>query len=289
MKRVATHNGKFHADDVFAISILKIIYPDMKIIRTRDPKKYNKADARVDVGMIYSPKNNNFDHHQKEGAGKRKNEIPYASAGLIWKHFGKKIVKEESFKIIDEKIMQYVDSDDIGIKTYETKSVEPYAIDTIIESLNPDRQAKKRNFDKEFGKAVIFCTYLLKKEITLAEEKVKAKAIIKNIIKKSKKEYIILEKPYPWKETVINVKNNLKYVINYNETEKSWAAIAIPKSINSFEVRKPFPKSWGGISSEKLEKITGVKGAKFCHSKLFITIAKTKESIIKLVEIALKS
>jgi len=90
MKIIAVHNGEFHTDDVFAVAILKLIYPNLIAIRTRDKDKLKEVDARVDVGFKYDPSSGDYDHHQKEGAGKRKNGVPYASAGLIWKHFGKK-------------------------------------------------------------------------------------------------------------------------------------------------------------------------------------------------------
>jgi uncharacterized UPF0160 family protein len=38
-----------------------------------------------------------------------------------------------------------------------------------------------------------------------------------------------------------------------------------------------------------LEKITGVAGAIFCHNARFMAVAKTKEAILKLSEIALNS
>ena len=34
--KIAVHEGKFHADDVFAAAILTLVFPKIKIIRTRD-------------------------------------------------------------------------------------------------------------------------------------------------------------------------------------------------------------------------------------------------------------
>ena len=65
------HGGAFHADDVFAVAILKSIYPDLRVVRTRDPKKLRGADARVDVGNKYNHKTKDYDHHQREMAGKQ--------------------------------------------------------------------------------------------------------------------------------------------------------------------------------------------------------------------------
>ena len=35
-----------------------------------------------------------YDHHQRGGNGARENGVPYASCGLIWREFGKELLKE---------------------------------------------------------------------------------------------------------------------------------------------------------------------------------------------------
>ena len=52
-KTIATHNGNFHADDVFSIAALKSIFPSFKLIRTRDLELIAKADLVIDVGGEY--------------------------------------------------------------------------------------------------------------------------------------------------------------------------------------------------------------------------------------------
>ena len=95
---IAVHDGVFHADDVFAVAILKIINEDIEIIRTRDDEVLATADMRLDVGGRYNPETGDYDHHLVQGAGERKNGIPYASCGLIWKHFGMQIAKTRARK-----------------------------------------------------------------------------------------------------------------------------------------------------------------------------------------------
>ena len=88
VKIIATHNGNFHADDVFAVAALKNIFPAAKLIRTRDLAVIANADIVVDVGGIFDTETNRFDHHQKGGAGARDNGIPFSSFGLIWQKYG---------------------------------------------------------------------------------------------------------------------------------------------------------------------------------------------------------
>lgn len=289
MKKIAVHNEKFHADDVFAVAIIKLIYPKVEIIRTRDEKELKKVDAKIDVGGKYNHETKDYDHHQKGGAGGRENGIPYASAGLIWKHYGEKLTNSKKIaEEIDKKIIQQIDADDNGIKTYKAKE-EPYTISNFITSLNPQwPNNKEKDFDREFYKAVPIIMTLLKKEVENAKTREKAEKIILEKLKTSNKNYLILETHLPWKKTLIE-KTNLKYVITKGSVNEDWAIIAVPKALSSFECRKPLPKEWAGLSNEKLAKVTGVKGSIFCHNKRFIAVAKSKEEAVKLVELALNS
>jgi len=63
---VATHDKTFHCDEVTAVAILGFLHPEIKIIRTRDPEKINKATFVVDVGGIYNPSALRYDHHQDD-------------------------------------------------------------------------------------------------------------------------------------------------------------------------------------------------------------------------------
>ncbi|MCP1384854.1 MYG1 family protein [Runella salmonicolor] len=83
VSRIITHDTTFHADEVFAVALLKICgFHEVPVIRTR--RKEILEDALldptafvIDVGGSYNPGMLNFDHHQDTS-------LPSA-AGLIWK------------------------------------------------------------------------------------------------------------------------------------------------------------------------------------------------------------
>ena len=109
--KIVTHNASFHADDVLACATLSI-YLDKKneqyeIIRSRDTKIADLADYVVDTGGIYDSAKNRYDHHQVGGAGKHENGVPYASFGLVWKHFGLSLCEgdNEMFKKIEDELV----------------------------------------------------------------------------------------------------------------------------------------------------------------------------------------
>jgi len=72
--KIIPHSGRFHADEIFAVAILKIIYPKIEIIRTRDINKFSRGDFLVDVEKKYNPKKKFFDHHQEDFKEKRKKQ-----------------------------------------------------------------------------------------------------------------------------------------------------------------------------------------------------------------------
>src|SRR3954462_10048781 len=113
--KVATHDGSFHADDVFAVAALRMVHPGLEVVRSRDPGVIGDADLRVDIGLRDDPASGDFDHHQRGGAGERANGIPYASFGLVWRAFGPRLAgSEDAATAIDERLVQGVDANDTG-------------------------------------------------------------------------------------------------------------------------------------------------------------------------------
>ena len=82
-KLIVTHNGTFHPDDCLAVSVIKVIEErkgnTVEIVRSRKDADWARGDYVVDVGRVYDPDTNRFDHHQERGAGPRHNGIKYSS------------------------------------------------------------------------------------------------------------------------------------------------------------------------------------------------------------------
>lgn len=95
---IQTHDKRFHADDVGAISLLTSYYNrkglQVHLIRSRDPSLLETSDVLVDVGGIYDHSLNRYDHHQDNcnETFSSQSKIPMSSIGMIWKHFGQEIL-----------------------------------------------------------------------------------------------------------------------------------------------------------------------------------------------------
>lgn len=283
MKTVVTHDGGFHSDEVFAIAILKLIYPDLEVIRTRDEGEIEKADIVVDVGRVFDVEKNRFDHHQNEFQEKRKSGSPYASAGLIWKYFGDKLVNStEAHSRIDKMMIEEIDCSDNGLK--EMIDPYPYVIGMAVKAFYPNWNEENKDYDEAFERAVNFAKNVLTREISFANTLKEGYDIVRKAVADTDKEYIVLDPPTPpWTEILVKDFPNIKFVI-YKYSGDLWAAKGVPLEFGGFEPRIEFPESWLGLSDKDLEKETGVEDVVFCHKANFFISGKTKEAVIEVVE-----
>lgn len=283
---IVTHNGNFHADDVFSIAALKQVFPAHHLVRTRDKALIADADIVIDVGGEYDADTGRFDHHQRGGAGARENGIPYSSFGLIWKKYGVEICKgnQDVAKSVDTGLVSNIDAVDCGHVEGVAQGV---SLSQTISMFNPTWQ-EDSHFDTCFEEAVDFASRILARFIAAASGGINAKDIVAKAIENAKDpRVIVLEKYTPWKTTVHTLSAQALYVI-YPSGSGPWRIQTVPVELGSFEDRKPLPATWAGLSDKALQQVTGIDDAMFCHNGLFIAGAETFESTMKMAEIALQ-
>ncbi|XP_047175053.1 MYG1 exonuclease-like [Vigna umbellata] len=96
LKRVGTHNGSFHCDEALGCFMIRLTQK-FKQRRNRDHIVLEGLDAVLDVGGVYDPARDRYDHHQKgfEEVFGHGFSTKLSSAGLVYKHFGKEIIAKE--------------------------------------------------------------------------------------------------------------------------------------------------------------------------------------------------
>ncbi len=283
---IATHNGNFHADDVFSIAALKCIYPDFELIRTRDLALISKADIVIDVGGEYDADAGRFDHHQRGGAGERENGIPYSSFGLIWQKYGVEICQgdQDVANAVDSGLVSTIDAIDCG---HVEGVAQGISLSQTISMFNPTWQ-EDTHVDSCFNEAVDFASRVLTRFIASANGGISAKSIVAKAIDNAEDpRVIVLEKYTPWKRTVHTLSDQALYVV-YPSQSGHWRIQTVPVELGSFEDRKPLPKLWAGLSDEALQDVTGIDDAMFCHNGLFIAGSASYESTMKMAAIALQ-
>lgn len=276
-----THDGSFHADEVTACALLLLfnLIDEDKIVRTRLPEELKRCEFVCDVGGIYDPVHNLFDHHQVEYQG------PLSSAGMILLHLettGVISSKERTF--FDRAIIIGVDAHDNGRELHET-GVATYShiisnFNTIIHDADPSEQ------DVAFFQALSFARSYLERMWKRYQYVQSCRQIVSEKMSEQK-EYLLFDENIPWMEIFFEMggeEHPAKFVIM--PSGHHWKLRGIPPSLREkMKVRKPMPLDWAGHLEEDLRKICGIPGAVFCHKGRFISVWETRDDALKALEL----
>lgn len=304
VKKLVTHNGSFHTDDIFATATLMLLLDkrgeSYEVVRTRDSEIIKTGDYVYDVGGEYNVENNRFDHHQMGGAGKRENGIEYSSFGLIWKHFGLELCDgdKDVWTVIDNKIASPVDADDNGqdiIGSLNFADIGPYAGSQPFMIFSPTWKETDSNTYEIFTREANNFKRVLDREIKVAKDETEGRRLIKADYDKAEDKRIVElsnsgYSRYLYQDTLSRL-GDIIYIVYKSEHSDTWKVEAISKNPATHESRKLFPLSWRGAMADdgKLIKETGVSDAEFCHRNGFLLTVGSREGAIKLAQIAVES
>ena len=292
---IATHDGFYHADELFAVSALSLylrgLGKDVEIIRTRDKDKAFSCDYCVDVGREYDPVKNRFDHHQVDDSLIRPNGIPYAAFGLIWKHFGMKLVSSKDiFEVIEQKLVQPIDAMDnaVTLSTRNFEGVNEYNIASAIYAISQHHGIE--NLNQSFFDCLTICEQILAGEIKQAEDKHQSRLIVTSEIKKQNiPAILILDKFHSWKDVVLDYPD-IKFVMYPDVNTSNWYLQPAKNTKDDFGgYRVNFPVSWLGKEHHELAEVSGIDEAVFCHKSGYLAVAKSKEATISMAQKVLES
>ena len=307
---IATHGGKFHADDAWAVAVLKILFPDAGLVRTRDAAIIDSADFAIDVGGVWDPASGRFDHHQKGFEGARNSGVPYASAGLVWKEFGARCVAalatahtgqvlspdtaQQIAWAIDGDVVQYLDLSDVGAAK---NAPGGYGLSAIVSGYNLNWMDEQRlgygapadaHRTAQFEKAMAMLTDVMANAVKyrvgalLALEQVRASEVLEG-----GRVLFLANGALPWSTVVRKEMPDVLFVISHNLAEQRHMIHTVPVSTENFDARADLPQAWAGLRDADLAAVTGVADAGFCHNGRFIAAAKSYDSIRTMARLAL--
>ncbi len=288
LKKVGTHNGRFHADEVMATAILKEVF-EIELTRTRDQEVLDGLDIIYDIG------NGEFDHHQLEKEY-RENGTPYAACGLIWRKFGRDAIitmhpeisdrdVETVFRYTDAVLIEGIDAADNGIRTTEN-IIPTMCLSSIIGGYNPTWDSPA-SVDEAFNDAVKFASDILDNLVDQKVSTIKARSFVMEAYNtRVKPQLLILDNNYPWERTLKEIDINKEVLFVIYPKEDGYYIQTVREYGEERRDRKSLPKCWAGKREEELGKIIGIQDAVFCHSARFIAKAGSLESILKMAEMA---
>ncbi|WP_435237702.1 MYG1 family protein [Psychromonas sp. PT13] len=286
-KIIGTHSGAFHADDVFAVASLSMLYPEYEIQRSRDPEVWAKCDFLVDVGGYYNHDEKIYDHHFKDGPA-YDDGLKMSSIGLIWKHYGAEICGSEVIADrVCKRLIRQFDAIDNGVTL--TSHIEDFAdtreisLSGSIGMMNPVDNDKA---DEVFAGEVVRARSLIKSAIEQATHWMNSRTGLESALKEAldkKLAYIVLPEGCKWTEHLFNSENNESILYAIFPNGEKWYARAVPAAPGDFANRKDFPKTWAGLRDVEFSQVAGIPDGVFCHHGLFICATGSFESTLKLV------
>jgi uncharacterized UPF0160 family protein len=292
--KVATHNGSFHADEVFALAALSLLGEPIEIVRTRDADALAAADVRVDVGFASDPAAGDVDHHPKGGAGERSNGVRYASFGLVWREYGARLCDGDADVAarVDQSLVQGVDANDTG-QTIVAPILDgvrpPMTVSGMVAGLNRrwDEQLSPAEERARFDEALALAGPIIAREIASAAAQQRAVRIVEAAVSGARDSRVIeLERDVPWKEVVVTQAPAALFVVY--PKRQGWGLEAVPRELGSFANRRDLPEAWAGLDGPDLARVTGVDDALFAHAKRFLVVARSRAGIDALAEQALR-
>jgi len=288
---IATHNGSFHADEVFAIAAMMLLPEPVEVLRTRDREHLAEADLRIDVGFRHDPTSGDFDHHQREFGEVRENGIGYASFGLIWREFGARICGDaEVADAVEQTLVQPVDANDTGQQISQSlvEGIRPMNVNAVIGGFNArwDEELSEEQERARFDAALELARGILEREIGSATSGLKAVRVVREAIGGAEDPRIVeLSQNVPWKQVVVTEAPDALFVIY--PKRQGFGLETVPKELGTFENRQDLPAAWAGLEQEELAELTGVPDALFCHAKRFLAVARSREGIEALAALAI--
>lgn len=300
--KIITHDRVVHADDVFAAAILRLAYGSVEVLRTRDPhvlrEEAGKPDTfLLDVGGRYEPSLRLFDHHQTAGAGFRdvdQKAWPYATAGLVWKHYGQQAVKAlhpqldeaavmEIVEHVDDVMLRYIDAVDCGVRL---RMAGP-SLSALIGSFN---NAWYEDEEDVFPLVLDLAQVILTNFIKRYAGKVYAREKVRQASYELEGRVLVLEGCFPWVNVVAEEMPEVLFVVypvasSASTSNVQWQIRAAEQMDNTLRIK--LPPAWGGLERDALANVCGVPQAAFCHRSRHLAGAYSLEAALAMAECAI--
>ena len=209
-----THSGIFHADDCFATALLRLIHPNLLIIRSRDvPGEF--------PGLVFDEGYGEFDHHQPDREVRR-NGVPYSSFGLLWRCIAPAVWGMDVYRMLDSRLVQAIDLADNGGKTCQLAAIIRSMNATWNEDNSPAFQ------QAAFERSVMLCYSILQRQIECIQSELMAKPIIQDAIERSTNGVVELPRNIKCMQQLIADSRPKVLIYPAQNTSGNWNVQTIP-------------------------------------------------------------
>ncbi|EOB12587.1 UPF0160 protein [Nosema bombycis CQ1] len=292
--KLITHDERFHFDEVLSTAILKRIYPNATVIRTRDNEIIKTGDIVYDVGGIIDPSLGRFDHHMNffTETYSDKYKIKLSSSGLVFKYFTEELMESFNVKKVDDDLYDWLiskvyeryflpaDAVDNGVDIYG--EIKPYTIYDLVENLNNHEDLVCEKQTEQFYKAVEIVSLDFENFMTKLLNCWYYKFIEIEKLLSNHDDYILVSDTYIYPNLILDVERRLNKNILFLvfPSMGKYKIRAINEDKKTFKSKLPLKAEWRGKREEELKDL--IEGGFFVHSSGFIGVNRTLEGAIKM-------
>ena len=258
-----THAGIFHADDVFAAALLRILNPTITIVRS------NAVPPTFD-GLVFDIGGGEFDHHQGTPPC-RENGVPYSSFGLLWRRFGGLLLCPDDVQILDEQLVQPIDlTDNTG---------EPNPLSQCVSDFNPTAMGDPAAYDEAFFRAVDFAQGILGRRLDSLRSQRADIDEVRRLMDEGDGRVLVLPRVLRWKHAVVG--SGYLFVI-YPSIRGGFNIQCVPAGMDTVETVACPPREWWGLLGDELKHVSGNAHLTFCHKSGYLMSADTLEAAVDI-------
>lgn len=278
---IGTHNGSFHADEIFAIAMIRSFQDSQATwVRTRDAAVLAGCDVVVDVGGVYDVATRRFDHHQKSYTGER------SSAGMVldWLESDGSV----SASLAAELRRTYIDHvDAVDTGRHQSDSYSP-CVSSVVSTL---ASGARGEFEEVFEATVGFVQRVVSSVATALEETELATAAVASAMAAadaSGSQVLWFDGYLSWKRAYFELggAEHPTEFVAFPDGDR-WKLVCIPPQPGSFANKRDLPADWAGLSDAELVSVTGIAGALFCHKNRFIAAFRTRDDVERALALAM--
>ena len=301
--RIATHNGSFHADDVFGVAVLMLLHPHAELVRTRDAQVIADADFAVDVGGEWDAARGRFDHHQRGFSGARPNGVVYASAGLVWAAFGAELadrllgpgvadpaLAQAMATDLDIELVQHLDRADTGA-SHGAPGL--FGLSALLSQFNTtwDNPAAAGKGGEAalagFRRALAVTTQFIQASLDQLRARHQGAQLVRNADRVLDGVVLVMPRSgLPWSDVVCVEMPEVLFVVYPDSSDTQYQLHVVVVEPNSFVARKDLPRTWAGLRNAELAAVCGVEDAVFCHNGRFIAGAGSLQGALRMAQLA---
>ncbi|KAL1377042.1 hypothetical protein pipiens_016525, partial [Culex pipiens pipiens] len=224
-----------------------------------------------------------------------KREIRLNSAGLSSGRKIRKILKRNSIANLEEELVRGVYR-----KLYDTLIAELDGIDNGVPMFEgAPKYTSARTFPSALKRPKLTSERISStKFLYNANRWWPARAIVEKAVRNRLKvlasgDILEQENFCPWKEHLYKLEGEqgiagLSMYVIYFKRPNDWRVICVPLELASFVCCKFLARKWRGERDDKLEEISGIKGANFCHQTGFNGGNRTREGALRMTVASLE-